>query len=70
VDLPGRVSSGKEPLVSRTHWTGDGLELAVCLDAIEGSLVAVLIVTCWTAFEGAALNMCRNECHTLVEPVN
>jgi hypothetical protein len=36
------------------------LELAVGLDAIERSLVAVPTVTCWTAVERAVLNMCRN----------
>ena len=55
--LPGRVSSGEGPLVSGTHWTGDGLELAVGLDAIERSLVAVPTVTCWTAVEGAVLTL-------------
>jgi hypothetical protein len=59
VGLAGRVSPGKELLISGTHWTEDGLELTVGLDATEGSLVAVLIVTCWTAFEGAALTLSR-----------
>jgi hypothetical protein len=72
VGLPGRVSPGEEPLISGTHWTGDGLELAVGRDAIERSLVAVLTVTCWTAVEGAALNVCRNapKNDTVVEPEN
>ena len=60
--VPGRVYSGEGPLVFGTHWTGDGLELAVGLDAIERRLVAVLTVTCWTAGEGAVLvlNVCGN----------
>jgi hypothetical protein len=58
--LPCRVSPGEGPLISGTHWTGDGLELAVGLDPIESSLAAVLTVTCWAAVEGAVLNVCRN----------
>jgi len=60
VGLPGRVSPGEGLLISGNRWPGDGLELAVGLHAIEGSVIAVLTVTCWTVTEGVALNVCRN----------
>ena len=53
--LPGRVSPGEGLLISGNRWPGDGLELAVGLNAIGRSLTAVLTVTCSTAAEGAAL---------------
>jgi hypothetical protein len=61
LSLPGRVSSGKVPLVSGTDWTGGGVDLIAGLDAVKKSVVAVLTVPRWTAFEGASLNGCRNE---------